>query len=104
MTYRRSAAGRAPGAFSNYEDRDARPVRCSVWFFGGRTPRDFYFFALFFARLAARSAILRSTSAQTSAPVVTDPTLFMKSLLIVRALSGSVRNNSRMPGDRFVFG
>src|SRR5688572_21924928 len=33
-TDRRSAAGRAPDALSNYEDGDARPVRWSVWLGG----------------------------------------------------------------------
>src|SRR3954464_13777221 len=31
ITDRRSAAGRAPDAVSNDEDRDARPVRCNGW-------------------------------------------------------------------------
>ena len=41
ITDQRSAAGRAPDALSNHEDRDARPVRCSVRFYRPLDGRHF---------------------------------------------------------------
>jgi hypothetical protein len=41
ITDRRSAAGRADHHLTNNQDRDARPVRCSVWFYRPPHGRSF---------------------------------------------------------------